>query len=115
MSIANCNKSLHLISKSKYVLGSLHVSFENYKNGNRRSYGNKGELIHGSGGRGNMASSVGGEVVGWHLWREVKIEKRVTDWVAEGVVNGAATLVPDRAFIERNRFSVKGGRGGGRA
>ena len=48
-----------------------------------------------------MASLVGGEVVGW---RVVEVIKRVAYWVPEGMADGATALVPDGAFVERDRF-----------
>lgn len=55
-------------------------------------------------GGGNLASLVGGEVVRRRVWRVVEVIKRVADWVAEGVADGATALVPDCAFVERDRF-----------
>lgn len=57
--------------------------------------------IHLSVGGGNLASLVGGEVVGR---RVVEVIKRVADWVLEGMADGATALVPDGAFVERDRF-----------
>jgi hypothetical protein len=42
----------------------------------------------------------------------VEVNKRVAYGVSEGVVDGAAALVPDRAFIERHGFYACVGGGG---
>ena len=63
-----------------------------------------------SGGGGNLASLVGGEVVRRRVMRSVvEVKKSVADGVLEGVVDGAATLVPDGAFVERHCFRVSSG------
>ena len=36
--------------------------------------------------------------------RVVEVIKRVADWVPEGMADGATALVPDGAFVERDRF-----------
>ena len=60
--------------------------------------------IHLSVGGGNLTSLVGGEVVGKRVWRVVEVIKRVAYWVPEGMADGATALVPDGAFVERDRF-----------
>ena len=53
-------------------------------------------------GGSNLASLIGGEVVGGG--RVVVVIKCVADWVPEGMVDGVTALMPDDAFVERDRF-----------
>lgn len=65
--------------------------------------------LHGAVGFGNPTSLVGGEVVGWRVKSVIEVEKSVADRVPKTMVDGAATLVPYGAFVERNGFDLAGG------
>lgn len=58
----------------------------------------------------NTTGIVCREVVGRRVGGIIEVNERIADGVAERVVDRAAALVPDRAFVECDRLSeIDGG------
>lgn len=82
-----------------------------FENGNKHVTWKEEIYSHASFGAGEFASFVSGEVAGRTVGCTVEVNEGISHRILEGMVDGAAALVPDRSFIQSDGFrGVRGGR-----